>query len=123
MELAGKVKVIFDKQTFGSGFEKREIVVTTAEQYPQDIKFEVYKEKCDMLNNFNVNDDVTVHFNLRGNEYNGKYFVNLNAWKIDKGSAAAAPNANVVPNNAAPLPSSESPFDSGSDFEGDDLPF
>ena len=89
MELAGKVKVIFDKQTFGSGFEKREIVVTTAEQYPQDIKFEVYKEKCDMLSNFAVNEDVTVHFNLRGNEYNGKYFVNLNAWKIDKGEAGA----------------------------------
>jgi len=122
MELAGKVKVIFDKQTFGSGFEKREIVVTTAEQYPQDIKFEVYKEKCSMLDNFKVNDEVNVHFNLRGNEYNGKYFVNLNAWKIDKGSAAA-PGANVVPDNAAPLPTSESPFDSGSDFEGDDLPF
>ena len=122
MELEGKVKVIFDKQTFGSGFEKREIVVTTAEQYPQDIKFEVYKEKCAILDNFKVNDEVNVHFNLRGNEYNGKYFVNLNAWKIDKGSAAA-PGANVVPDNAAPLPTSESPFDSGSDFEGDDLPF
>ena len=123
MELAGKVKVIFDKQTFGSGFEKREIVVTTAEQYPQDIKFEVYKEKCDMLSNFQVNEDVVVHFNLRGNEYNGKYFVNLNAWKIDKGQAGEAPaGENVVPNNAAPLPTSESPFDSGSS-DDDDLPF
>ncbi|MGB1039300.1 MAG: DUF3127 domain-containing protein [Flavobacteriales bacterium] len=122
MELAGKVKVIFDKQTFGSGFEKREIVVTTQEQYPQDIKFEVYKEKCAMLDNFAVNEDVNVHFNLRGNEYNGKYFVNLNAWKIDKGAGTSAPQENVVPDNAAPLPTSESPFDSGSDG-GDDLPF
>jgi|TARA_B110000908_G_scaffold29824_1_gene35259 hypothetical protein len=122
MELAGKVKVIFDKQTFGSGFEKREIVVTTAEQYPQDIKFEVYKEKCDMLSNFAVNEDITVHFNLRGNEYNGKYFVNLNAWKIDKGAAGAPAGENVVPSNAAPLPTSESPFDSGSEGD-DDLPF
>ena len=122
MELAGKVKVIFDKQTFGSGFEKREIVVTTLEQYPQDIKFEVYKEKCDMLSNFAVNEDVTVHFNLRGNEYNGKYFVNLNAWKIDKGAAGASAGENVVPSNAAPLPTSESPFDSSSEGD-DDLPF
>ena len=122
MELAGKVKVIFDKQTFGSGFEKREIVVTTQEQYPQDIKFEVYKEKCAMLDNFGVNDDVNVHFNLRWNEYNGKYFVNLNAWKIDKATGGVT-QENVVPDDAAPLPTSESPFDSGSDFEGDDLPF
>lgn len=121
MELAGKVKVIFDKQTFGSGFEKREIVVTTQEQYPQDIKFEVYKEKCAMLDNFKPNEEVNVHFNLRGNEYNGKYFVNLNAWKIDKVTATA--QENVVPDNAAPLPTSESPFDSSGDFEGDDLPF
>lgn len=121
MELTGKVKVIFDKQTFGSGFEKREIVVTTQEQYPQDIKFEVYKEKCAMLDNFQPNEDVTVHFNLRGNEYNGKYFVNLNAWKIDKGAAGAS-QENVVPSNAAPLPTSESPFDSNNDG-GDDLPF
>ena len=122
MELTGKVKVIFDKQTFSSGFEKREIVVTTQEQYPQDIKFEVYKEKCSMLDNFQVNDEVTVHFNLRGNEYNGKYFVNLNAWKIDKATANTS-QENVMPENAAPLPTEESPFDSSGDFEGDDLPF
>lgn len=122
MELTGKLKVKMDEQKFDSGFFKREFVVTTQEQYPQDIKFEVYKEKCDMLNNFAVNEDVTVHFNLRGNEYNGKYFVNLNAWKIDKGAAGASPEGNVVPDNAAPLPTSESPFDSGSDG-GDDLPF
>ncbi|MDB4089340.1 DUF3127 domain-containing protein [Flavobacteriales bacterium] len=122
MELAGKIKVILDKQTFGSGFEKREVVVTTQEQYPQDIKFEVYKEKCAMLDNFTVNEDVTVHFNLRGNEYNGKYFVNLNAWKIDKGQGGAPVQENVVPENAAPLTTSESPFDSGNS-DDDDLPF
>ncbi|MDA9262288.1 DUF3127 domain-containing protein, partial [bacterium] len=104
------------------GFEKREVVVTTQEQYPQDIKFEVYKEKCAMLDNFTVNEDVTVHFNLRGNEYNGKYFVNLNAWKIDKGQGGAPVQENVVPENAAPLTTSESPFDSGNS-DDDDLPF
>ena len=87
LKLEGKIKVIFDKQTFDSGFEKREVVVTTAEEYPQDVKFELYKEKCDTLNDFKVGQDVTVLFNLRGNEYNGKYFVNLNAWKIESKSS------------------------------------
>lgn len=118
MEVSGKVKVIFDKQVFGSGFEKREFVVTTQEQYPQDIKFELYKEKCEVLNNFKENDDVTVHFNLRGNEYNGKYYVNLNAWKIDAGSSDSINDAGV-PETAATT-SDSSAFDSD---DTDDLPF
>ena len=91
MQLTGKVKVVFDSQTFGSGFEKREIVITTAEQYPQDIKFEVYKDKCKDLDAFGPGNDVTVDFNLRGNEYNGKYFVNLNAWKIELADLSSTP--------------------------------
>lgn len=85
MELAGKVKVVFDTQTFDSGFEKREFVITTFDEYPQDVKFEVYKEKCNLLNDLKEGQSVTVHMNVKGNEYNGRYYVNLNAWKIDKG--------------------------------------
>ena len=93
--------MIFDSQTFDSGFEKREIVITTEEQYPQDIKFEVYKEKCAMLDNFSKDENVTVHFNLRGNEYEGKYYVNLNAWKIDKGAASTDGGTPVSTTNEA----------------------
>ncbi len=49
MELTGKLKLKFDEQKFDSGFFKREFVVTTQEQYPQDIKFELFKEKCEMI--------------------------------------------------------------------------
>jgi hypothetical protein len=87
----GTVKAIFDTQTFSSGFQKREFVITTEEKYPQDIKFEVVKEKCGGLDRYTVGQQLTVHFNIRGNEFQGKYFVNLQAWKIE--AQAAAPGA------------------------------
>lgn len=115
MDITGKIKVLFDKQTFDSGFEKREFVITTDEQYPQDVKFELYKEKCDIVNNFKVNDEVTVHFNIRGNEYNGRYYVNLNAWRIEAGAADQGMGGQVAETVE------DSPFDTVD--ESDDLPF
>jgi single-strand DNA-binding protein len=82
-EVAGKIKLINDTQTFPSGFTKREFVVTTAvDKYPQDLKFEIVKDKCSLLDNFEPEQDVQVSFDIRGNEFNGKYFVNLSCWKI-----------------------------------------
>jgi hypothetical protein len=79
-----------DTQTFDSGFAKREFVVTTQEQYPQDIKMEVVKDKCSLLDKFKVGQEVTVSINLRGNEFNGKYYVSLQAWKLEAGGSAPA---------------------------------
>lgn len=117
MELTGKIKLINSPQTFESGFVKREFVVTTTEQYPQDIKLELIKEKCALLDNFLAGNDVKVSFNLRGNEYQGKYFVNLQAWKIE--GIASAPSA---PQQASNGQASE---DTGNPLppEDDDLPF
>jgi hypothetical protein len=82
-ELSGKIKVIFDQQNFQSGFYKREFVVTTQGEYPQDIKFELLKDKVAMLEPFSEGADVKVMFDVRGNEYNGKYYNNLVAWRIE----------------------------------------
>ena len=117
MDVTGKVKVIMDKQSFDSGFEKREFVITTAEQYPQDIKFELYKEKCDIIDAFKTDDEVTVHFNIRGNEYNGRYYVNLNAWKIDKGDTIEEQGMG----GQVAATAGDSAFDNADD--SDDLPF
>lgn len=91
--ITGKVKAIFDTQTFGSGFTKREFVITTDETYPQDVKFELVKEKCSMADKWNTGQQLTVHFNIRGNEHLGKYYVSLQAWKIEAGQPVAAPVA------------------------------
>ena len=67
MEVIGKVKLMGETQTFGSnGFRKRELVVTTDEQYPQMIMIEFVQDKCDLLNSYSVGQDVKVSINLRG---------------------------------------------------------
>ena len=83
LEIQGTIKLIKDTQTFDSGFEKREFVITCGDKYPQDIKMEVYKQKCAELDNLQIGQQVNVGFNIRGNEYNGNFYVNLQAWRID----------------------------------------
>lgn len=92
-ETTGKIKVISDTQSFASGFTKREFVVTTAhDKFPQDLKFEVVKDKCAMLDSFQVDQQVQVNFDIRGNEYNGKYFVNLSCWKLQAADGSSGPS-------------------------------
>lgn len=97
----GVLIAIDDIITFDSGFTKREFVIKTTDDgdYPQDIKFELVKDKCSMIDKYNLGDKVTVHLNIRGREWNEKYFVNLVAWKIEgatTATAAAATPASVA---------------------------
>ena len=89
-QLSGRIKTVMDQVTFPSGFTKREFVVTTEDKFPQDIKLELIKDKCALVDGFASGEEVTVSFNIRGNENNGRYYVNLQAWKIDKGIAASS---------------------------------
>lgn len=90
MEVQGKIKVIRETQEIGNkGFLKRELVVTTEEQYPQDILIEFVQDKCDILDKYKVGDNVKVGINLRGREWinpegEAKYFNSLNGWRIEK---------------------------------------
>jgi hypothetical protein len=81
-EITGKVKEVFEPQTFASGFTKREFVVTTNEDFPQDVKFTCIKDKCRLLDSIYAGFNVTVKFNIKGNEFKGKYYVDLQAWQI-----------------------------------------
>ncbi len=102
-EANGTIKLIEETQTFPSGFSKREFVVTTDhDKYPQDIKFEVMKDKCELLDAYEPGQPVKVFFDIRGNEYNGRYYVNLNAWKLE-GASNGAP-AMPPSRSADPLP-------------------
>jgi hypothetical protein len=102
-----------EQQTFASGFTKREFVLTTEEDYPQDVKIECIKDRCSLLDDLSEGDRINVNFNIRGNEYNGRYFVNLQAWRIQKqDSAAAAPTG-------APSDAGASDVDLSADDFGD----
>ena len=117
-EITGTVKVILDLMTFDSGFTKREFVITTDQQYPQHIKFECVKEKTALVDQLSVDDQVKVFFDIRGNEWNDKYYVNLSAWKIE--SLSSDGGGSDEADRMSSVDASE-PFDP--DGEGDNLPF
>ena len=124
-EVSGKLKVKMEEQSFSSGFTKREFVLTTEEQYPQDIKFELIKDKTSAIDKFNVNDTIKVSFNLRGNEYNGKYYVNLQAWRVEAETAGSPIPPPLDPMADMPTATASSgPAPTNIDDIGeDDLPF
>ena len=114
-EITGTLKVLGGIQSFPSGFTKRQIVIETHDKYPQQIAFDLFKENTELTNGLTAEDMIRVSFNLRGNEYNGKYYVNLQAWRIDPipkpqaSQAAQAPQQapkpvdwEAVTNNATP---------------------
>jgi len=113
-ELEGKVKEVFEEQTFGSGFRKKEFVVTTDEKYPQDIKFECVQDKIEQVDGLASGEMVTVKFDVRGREWNGKYFVNLNAWQITRSNGSKDETPSSSPS------AHDNSFDK---VESDDIPF
>lgn len=89
MELQGTIKKLFETQTFPSGFQKREAVLLTEEQYPQPISIEFLSDKIDLLDNVQEGDKVKIGINIRGREWTNpqgevKYFNSITAWKLEK---------------------------------------
>ncbi len=83
-DLTGKVKVVLDPKTFGSGFTVREFVVTVEDgKFPQEIILQCVQEKVGLLDAVQPGQEVTVSFDIRGRESrDGRYFNNLTAWRI-----------------------------------------
>ncbi|KGO78930.1 MULTISPECIES: DUF3127 domain-containing protein [Flavobacterium] len=128
MEVTGRIKMIDETKSFGSnGFRKRELVVTTDEQYPQHILVEFTQDKCDLLNSYTVGEPVRVSINLRGREWvnpqgETKYFNSIQAWRIEK-LQPAAPAQQMPPQ---PGPNSYDSFEPATNYkeeDHDDLPF
>lgn len=95
MEVIGKIKVLNPTETVGATFKKRELVVTTEEQYPQNILIEFVQDKCDILDKYAVGQNVKVSINLRGREWvnpqgGTKYFNQIQGWRIEATSDAPA---------------------------------
>ncbi len=123
MEVTGAIKKIDETKTYGAnGFRKREIVITTNEQYPQTLLIEFIQDKCDLLNNYQVGQDVKISVNLRGREWinpEGKtlYFNSIQGWRIE----TLQPAVNEMPPQP-PLEQFE-PVEDTNTEEPDDLPF
>lgn len=123
MELKGTIKQIGNIETFGNNFQKRNFVITTAEQYPQHILLELHKDRVDIIEPLSVGDRVTVAINIRGREWTSpqgevKYFNSLVAWNIVKDTATQQSPTTYQP----PQPKKQSPAEMLEE-EDDDLPF
>ena len=125
MEVTGKIKVINAEQQVSATFKKRELVVSTEEQYPQFISINFVQDKCDLLNNYNTGDAVKVAINLRGREWvnpqgETKYFNDIQGWKIEKVQTEATSNSGLEPMPPAQV---FAPATNFNEEEHDDLPF
>ena len=89
MEIQGRIKQIFPSQIIGqNGFEKRDLVIVTDENYPQTIIIQFTQQRCDLLNNLQMGQNVKVYINIRGREWTNpqgetKYFNTIEGWKIE----------------------------------------
>jgi len=113
-DLTGKIKIIQEAKTFDSGFTKREMVVIVEDgKYPQEINIEFVQDKIALLDPLRPGQEVTVTFDIRGREYNGRYFNNLQGWRI----VTTEDEPTITQEELSP------PYSTPSDFGDDDIPF
>lgn len=123
MEVQGKIKLIGETKEFGSnGFQKREVVITTEEQYPQHILVEFVQDKTSLLDSYKVGQPVKIGINLRGREWvspqgETKYFNSIQGWRIENLAAQQPGQGNVPP------PDQFEPASDLNEEDYDDLPF
>ena len=106
-EMAGTVKLLQEPQTFSGGFTKREIVLSVQDgQYTQDVCIEFVQDKVTLLDAITAGQTITVFFNIKGREYNGRYFNNLQGWRIEteKPAQPKVDNVEQESNLKTPLP-------------------
>lgn len=106
----------------GSNWQKQEFVIETDEQYPKKICANLWGDKIDMLSSINIGDNVMLSFNLESREFNGRWYTDVKAWKLEKQSVnQSTPQSSP---NAIPESSDSDDFLSVSaEDDGNDLPF
>lgn len=119
-ELEGKLHKKYDTENKTDSFQAREFVVEIQDgNYPQFIKFQLTQDRCALLDDYNEGEPIKVHFNLRGREWNGRYFTNLNAWRLEKVAASQESEPPPVEDGFFPAANDEPTAATSTD----DLPF
>lgn len=123
----GTIKKIFDTEQKSATFQAREFVIEVSDgQYPQMIKFQLVQDKCTLVDDFAEGDEVEVEFDLRGREWNEKYFTNLQAWRIGKAGGGEASTSSSSSNSSETSPRNtqqQSPKSGETADFDDDIPF
>ena len=122
-ETEGILHKVFDTENKTDSFQAREFVIKHDGNYPQFIKFQLTQDRCDLVNNFKEGDNIKVSFDLRGREWNEKFFTNLNAWRIDAVESQEKVEPTGPPTSFEPIEGKNEKAEklTAEDFE--DLPF
>lgn len=122
MEISGTVLNILEEQR-GEGrngpWRKQEFIVETEGMYPRKVCIAVWGDKIDQFD-LKVGDKVTASVNIESREFNGRWYTDVKAWKLDKvAESQTNPDQESPPFSDIPLPPEAPPMPS----EEDDLPF
>ena len=143
MDIVGKIIQVLPVQEgvskTGNPWKVQSHVLETQEQYPRKVCFEIFGEERIKNNLCNIDDLVTVSFDIESREFNGRWYTSIRAWRVQQGDqtaaqpaaqAAAQPVASPAPAAAAPQPAAQPApaantqvFDASADDESGDLPF
>ena len=138
MEIIGKLLQKLPLQSgigrTGNSWQKQEFVIETIEQYPKKVCANLWGDKLDMLDTVNIGDTVKVSFSIESREFNGKWYTDIKAWKIEPATegpaqpTAASPAYQPAAAGPAPAadplpPMASDDMDTFTDNGGDDLPF
>lgn len=99
-----------DTSKAGNGWSKQEFVIeTTDDQFPKKVCFTLFGDKVSLLNGLSIGDPIEVAFNLESREFNGKWYSNINAWRINPVQTQDSPQSNFSPADIPPPPDSNDP--------------
>jgi len=122
LQVTGKIQQILKPESgvsrAGKEWKKQEFVIETEEQFPRKVCFTLFGDKSSLLDSFSEGDEVDVSFNLESREFNGKWYHNINAWKLDKKQGEESlpePPPEFRPEDIPPEPADDS--------DSSDLPF
>lgn len=119
-EIEGAIIEIGETRSFDSGFCVRQVVIDTGGKYPQKVPVDVVKDSCEKLDHCFVGESIKLSFEVRGREWNGKYYAGLQAWRFDRLDVQGKPDATPAQQVDPP------PVTPGADveqLEEDNIPF
>jgi hypothetical protein len=120
LQISGRLFKKMDAVNKSDKFQTREFVIVTDGQYPNHILFQLTQDRCNLIDRYNENEELTIFFDIRGREWQGRYFNNLTVWKIEKTSGAA--NAGLAGQDLVADREAPDPFINAAE-SFDDLPF
>ncbi len=129
MELSGSILSVLPEQS-GEGrngpWRKQEVIIETEGQYPRKVCIAIWGDKIDQFS-LEEGERITASVNIESREFNGRWYTDVKAWKVDRETQSGARPGKAPPPAMDPLPPSQAPFPDNEELppleEEDDLPF